>query len=122
MPRLLGVNIPNEKRILISLTYIYGIGLTTSKKVLDALAIDHSTRTHTLSNDALIKLTNEIKKYPHEGVLKTQVRMDIKAQVELQTYKGKRHFSKLPVRGQRTKTNARTRKGKSGPIAGKKKV
>ena len=120
MARISGIDLPRNKRGVIGLTYIYGIGLTTSKKILNTLKIDHSTRTHTLSNEDLIRLTAEIKKYPHEGELKTQISMDIKSQIELQTYRGRRHFSKLPVRGQRTSTNARTRKGKSVPIAGKK--
>ena len=121
MVRILGINIPNEKRVLISLTYIHGVGLTTSKKILNALKIDHSVRTHALSSEDLTNLTNEIKKYPHEGELKTSVRMDIKAQIELQTYRGRRHLAKLPLNS-RTKTNARTRRGKNLPITGKKKV
>ena len=120
MPRILGVNIPSEKRLLISLTYIYGIALSTSKKILDTLKIDQATRTNKVSNDDLIRLSNEIKKYPIEGDLKSKVAMDIKELKELKTYRGKRHALKLPVRGQRTSTNSRTRKGKRIAIAGKK--
>jgi small subunit ribosomal protein S13 len=118
--RIAGVNIPDRKRLLISLTYIYGIGLALSKEILNSLSISHATRTYDLSSNEIIRLTNILKNYTIEGNLKSEYSRNIKILKEMQSYKGVRHFKKLPLRGQRTKTNARTRKGKGVPIAGKK--
>ena len=122
MSRILGVNIPDKKRLLISLTYIYGIGLSTSKKILGVLGVNQATRTKDLSNDQLIKISNEIKKYAIEGDLRSKVAMDIKELKELKTYRGKRHQMQLSVRGQRTSSNCRTRKGKRLAITSKKRI
>jgi len=122
MSRILGVNIPDKKRLLISLTYIYGIGFSTSKKILESLGVNLMTRTKDLSNEVLIKVSGEIKKHLVEGELRSKVAMDIKELKELRTYRGKRHQMRLSVRGQRTSSNCRTRKGKRLAIAGKKKI
>ena len=122
MPRILGVNIPDKKRLLISLTYIYGIGLTTSKKILHALQLDTDTRTKNLSDESLIRVSNQVKNYLVEGDLRTKIAMDIKVLKELKTYRGRRHQLGLSVRGQRTSSNCRTRKGKRPAVAGRKKA
>jgi len=120
--RIAGVNIPTNKRVLISLTYITGIGRTTSHKILDTLGIDPTRRVAELSDDDLAAIREEIaKSHLVEGDLRRKVAMDIKALTDLGCYRGLRHRRGLPVRGQRTHTNARTRKGPAKPIAGKKK-
>ena len=121
MARIVGVDIPNEKRVVISLTYIYGIGPTTSKKVLAAAGIDENTRVKDLSEEQLSLIRAEITKFRIEGDLRRQVAMNIKRLSEIGAYRGIRHRRGLPVRGQRTRTNARTRKGPKKTIANKKK-
>lgn len=122
MARLVGVDLPRNKRMVIALTYIYGIGPTSSKKILAACNISEDLRTDDLSDDDIKKLRNEIAHYTIEGDLKRNESLNIKRLQEIGSYRGYRHKKKLPVRGQRTKTNARTRRGKkTGPIAGKKK-
>ncbi|HKM02930.1 MAG TPA: 30S ribosomal protein S13 [Bacilli bacterium] len=122
MARIVGVDIPNEKRVVISLTYIYGIGPTTSKKVLAAAGIDENTRVKDLSEEQLSLIRAEITKFRIEGDLRRQVAMNIKRLSEIGAYRGIRHRRGLPVRGQRTRTNARTRKGPKKTIANKKQA
>ena len=122
MARLVGVDLPRNKRMVIALTYIYGIGPTRSAKILAACNISQDLRTDDLTDDDIKKLRNEIAHYTIEGDLKREESLHIKRLSEINSYRGIRHRRKLPVRGQRTKTNARTRRGKkTGPIAGKKK-
>jgi small subunit ribosomal protein S13 len=113
MARIAGVDLPNKKRVEYGLTYIYGIGLHTSRLILDATGIDYNKRVHELSEDDVAKITNEIRaNHMVEGDLRKKVAMDIKALMELGSYRGLRHRRGLPCRGQKTKTNARTRKGR----------
>ncbi len=122
MARLSGVDLPREKRIEIGLTYIFGIGLTTSKKILAATGINPDTRVKDLTEEDVSKLRDYIdKNLTVEGDLRREVGLNIKRLVEIQCYRGVRHRKGLPVRGQRTKTNARTRKGPAKTIANKKK-
>lgn len=121
MARIAGVDIPRNKRVVISLTYIYGIGLTTSKKILEACGIDESVRVKDLTEEETTKIRREVENYKTEGDLRRENQLNIKRLMEIGSYRGMRHRRGLPVRGQRTKTNARTRKGKARPIAGKKK-
>ena len=122
MARLVGVDLPRNKRMVIALTYIYGIGPTSSKNILAACNISEDLRTDDLTDDDIKKLRNEIAHYTIEGDLKRNESLSIKRLQEIGSYRGFRHKKKLPCRGQRTKTNARTRRGKkTGPIAGKKK-
>ena len=122
MARLVGVDLPRNKRMVIALTYIYGIGPTRSAKILAACDISQDLRTDDLTEDDIKKLRTEIANYTVEGDLKREESLHIKRLSEIGSYRGIRHRRKLPVRGQRTKTNARTRRGKkTGPIAGKKK-
>ena len=122
MARIAGVNLPSQKRIDVALTYIFGIGFTTSRKILDALKIEHATRVHQLTDAEAIKIREYIdENYDVEGELRSKVAFNIKQLMDLGSYKGLRHRRRLPVRGQRTHTNARTRKGKAVAIAGKKK-
>lgn len=122
MARLVGVDLPRNKRMVIALTYIYGIGPTRSAKILAACNISQDLRTDDLTEDDIKKLRSEIAHYTIEGDLKREESLHIKRLSEINSYRGIRHRRKLPVRGQRTKTNARTRRGKkTGPIAGKKK-
>ena len=122
MARLVGVDLPRNKRMVIALTYIYGIGPTASKNILAACSISEDLRTDDLTDEDIKKLRNEISHYTIEGDLKRNESLNIKRLQEIGSYRGYRHKKKLPVRGQRTKTNARTRRGKkTGPIAGKKK-
>mgnify|MGYP000147958869 FL=1 len=122
MARIKGVEIPNEKKIKISLTYIYGIGRTTAMKILDAVKVDPEKRTKDLSNEELGKIRDELGNYVTEGDLRREVSMNIKTKMEINSYEGTRHKKGLPVRGQRTSRNARTRKGKGKTVANKKKV
>lgn len=124
MARIAGVNIPKEKRFVISLTYVYGIGTTTANKICKKLKIDLAARTHTVSEEKLAQVRSLIEKeYPVlEGDLRRKVSSSIKRLVDLGCYRGIRHVKKLPVRGQRTHTNAKTRKGRGVAVAGKKKV
>lgn len=122
MARIAGVNLPSQKRIDIALTYIYGIGTTTSRKILRDLNIDPATRVHQLQDADSIKIRECIdENYDVEGELRNKVAVNIKQLMDLGSYVGIRHRKRLPVRGQRTHTNARTRKGKAVAIAGKKK-
>ena len=122
MARLVGVDLPRNKRMVIALTYIYGIGPTRSAKILAACGISQDLRTDDLTEEDIKKLRNEIAQYTIEGDLKREESLHIKRLSEIGSYRGIRHRRKLPCRGQRTKTNARTRRGKkTGPIAGKKK-
>ena len=122
MARLVGVDLPRNKRMVIALTYIYGIGPTRSAKILAACNISQDLRTDDLTEDDIKKLRTEIANYTVEGDLKREESLHIKRLSEIGSYRGIRHRRKLPCRGQRTKTNARTRRGKkTGPIANKKK-
>ena len=122
MARIAGVDIPNEKRIEIGLTYIFGIGRTSATKILAATGVDPNTRSKNLSEDDVAKLREVIENdYTVEGDLRRNVAMDIKRLTEINCYRGTRHRKGLPVRGQRTRTNARTRKGPVKTIANKKK-
>ena len=123
MARLAGVDIPRDKRVVIALTYIYGIGRTRSAEILKATEIDESIRVKDLTDDQLVALRDHIEgQYEIEGDLRRTVAADIRRKVEIGNYQGRRHRSGLPVRGQRTRTNARTRKGKKKAVAGKKKA
>lgn len=123
MARIAGVNIPSAKRVEIALTYIHGIGRAKSKEILSKTGIDATRRVSTLTEQEVIKLRETIDAdYTVEGDLRREVSMNIKRLMDLGCYRGLRHRKKLPVRGQRTHTNARTRKGKAIPIAGKKMV
>jgi len=113
MARIAGVDLPKSKRMEYALTYIYGIGLTTSRKILDATGIDYNKRVHELTDTEAATIRNEIQEnYMVEGDLRKKVMLDIKTLMDLGSYRGLRHRRGLPVRGQKTKTNARTRKGK----------
>lgn len=121
MARIKGVEIPNNKKIVISLTYVYGVGRTTAKKILEAVNIDPNKKTKDLTNDELGLIREELNKYTTEGDLRREVSMNIKNLKEMGCYRGIRHRRGLPVRGQRTNRNARTRKGKGKVVANKKK-
>ncbi len=121
MARIKGVDIPNDKQVGVSLTYIYGIGNATAKKVLEAVKVDATKRVKDLSNEDLDKIRDEISKYVVEGDLRRDVNMNIKTKMEINCYQGVRHKRGLPVRGQSTRSNARTRKGKGKTVANKKK-
>lgn len=122
MARISGVDIPNEKRVEIGLCYIYGIGRSRSKEILKTTSINPDTRVKDLTEDDIAKLRETIENgYVVEGDLRRTVALSIKRLVEIDCYRGKRHRKGLPVRGQRTKTNARTRKGPAKTIANKKK-
>ena len=122
MARIVGVDIPNEKRIVVSLTYIYGIGDTTAKKILEAVKVSEDIRTKDLTDEQLTAIRAEVAKYHTEGDLRREVALNIKRLTEIGCYRGIRHKKGLPVRGQRTRTNARTRKGKRKTIANKKQA
>ena len=122
MARIAGVDLPRDKRIEIALTYIYGIGLTTSQRILKETGVNPDTRTRDLSEDEVIKLRDIIdKQVVVEGDLRREQSLNIKRLVEIGCYRGRRHRMGLPVRGQDTKNNARTRKGPKKAVAGKKK-
>jgi small subunit ribosomal protein S13 len=122
MARIAGVDLPRDKRINIALRYIYGIGPTTSDKILADLNIDPATRTNVLSEDEVARIRDYIEHNCNvEGDLRREVQMNIKRLIEIGSYRGMRHRRGLPVRGQRTKTNARTRRGAKKTVAGKKK-
>ena len=122
MARIAGVDIPNEKRIVISLTYIYGIGDTTAEKICKDAGVSVDIRTKNLTDEQLTALRSEVAKYRTEGDLRREVALNIKRLMEIGFYRGIRHKRGLPVRGQRTRTNARTRKGKRKTIANKKEA
>ena len=122
MARIAGVDLPREKRVEIGLTYVYGIGRTSSNKILEKTGINPDTRVKDLTEDDVAKLREVIEhEYTVEGDLRREVALNIKSLVEINCYRGIRHRKGLPVRGQRTKTNARTRKGPAKTIANKKK-
>ncbi|MGM7671295.1 30S ribosomal protein S13 [Microbacterium sp. A93] len=122
MARLAGVDIPREKRVVIALTYIFGVGQTRSEQALAATGIDPGTRVKDLSDDQLVALRDYIEtNFKVEGDLRREVAADIRRKLEIGSYEGVRHRRGLPVRGQRTKTNARTRKGPKKTVAGRKK-
>lgn len=122
MARISGIDLPKSKRIVIALTYVYGIGRTTSQKILTDAGIDFNTRTDKLTEAEVAKIREFIdKNLKVEGDLRRDISMDIKRLMDLGCYRGLRHRKGLPVRGQRTKTNARTRKGPARTVAGKKK-
>ena len=123
MARVAGVDIPNNKRSEIALTYIYGIGRTSACKILNKAGIDLNAKVKELSEDQLDAIRKVIdQEYPTEGALRTEVRMNIKRLMDIGCFRGLRHRKSLPVRGQRTRTNARTRKGPRKTIANKKKA
>ncbi|HEY8318694.1 MAG TPA: 30S ribosomal protein S13 [Amnibacterium sp.] len=123
MARLAGVDIPREKRVEIALTYIYGVGRTRAHETLAATGINPDTRVRDLTDDQLVLLRDHIEgTYKVEGDLRREVAADIRRKVEIGSYQGLRHRRGLPVHGQRTKTNARTRKGPKRTVAGKKKA
>ena len=121
MARIAGVDIPNNKRVVVALTYIYGVGPTTSKKVLAENNISEDIRVKDLTDDQVNAIRKTLDAYKLEGDLKRDVQLNIKRLMEIGCYRGMRHRKGLPVRGQRTKTNARTRKGPRRTVANKKK-
>ena len=122
MARIKGVDIPNDKHIVISLTYIYGIGRNLAKTICENAKVEPTKKAGDLTQDELIALRDEINKHLTEGDLRREVNMNIKTKMEINSYEGTRHKKGLPVRGQRTSRNARTRKGKGKTVANKKKV
>ena len=122
MARIAGVDIPNDKRVVISLTYVYGIGKPLAQEILKSINISEDRRVKDLTEEELTKIRNEVSKYKVEGDLRRDVALNIKRLSEIGSYRGLRHRKGLPVRGQSTKTNARTRKGPRKTIANKKKA
>ncbi len=123
MARILGVDIPNAKRLVIALRYIYGIGRTTAEQIVKTLKLNPDTRAKDLSDEDLARIASEIQKnYVVEGPLQRQVRQNIQRLKDIHCYRGIRHRRGLPVRGQRTRSNSRTRKGPRKTVAGKKKA
>ncbi|MGB9824400.1 MAG: 30S ribosomal protein S13 [Candidatus Hydrothermia bacterium] len=122
MARIAGVDLPRDKKILIALTYIYGIGLSTAKKILEATQISPDKRTKDLTPEEVAKLRDEVAKYKVEGALRAEIQRNIKRLIDIGCYRGLRHQAGLPVRGQRTRCNARTRKGPRGNMFKKKKT
>jgi small subunit ribosomal protein S13 len=119
MARIEGVDLPREKRVEIGLTYLYGIGRTRSRQALTATGVSPETRVRDLTEDEITRLRDHIQKYTVEGELRREVQLSIKRLVDIGSYRGLRHRRNLPVRGQRTKTNARTRKGPKKTVAGR---
>jgi small subunit ribosomal protein S13 len=123
MVRIAGVDLPSNKRVEVALTYIYGIGLTSAREILAETGVHPDTRVHALSDEDLSRVRRVIEsRYKVEGALRTEVAMNIKRLMDIGSYRGVRHRRGLPVRGQRTRTNARTRKGKRKTVAGKRKA
>ena len=124
MARIAGVNVPDNKRALIALTYVHGIGRYSSEQILKKVGVDLTRRMNSLTEDELNAIRSEIDtdQYKIEGDLRREISINIKRLVDMACYRGIRHRKHLPVRGQRTKTNARTRKGPAKPVAGKKQV
>lgn len=123
MARIAGIDLPKNKRIVIGLTSIYGIGKSSSESILDKAGVNHDKKVSALTDDEVNKIRNIItSEFRVEGALKVEVQANIKRLMDIGSYRGKRHRRGLPVRGQRTKTNARTRKGKRKTVAGKKKA
>ncbi|NGX37648.1 MAG: 30S ribosomal protein S13 [Chlamydiae bacterium] len=122
MPRVIGIDIPGNKRLIISLTYIYGVGPKVAAELVEKLRLDASMRAHQLTEDDIGRINSLLQtEYTVEGDLRRQVQNNIKRLISIHSYRGLRHRSGLPVRGQRTSSNARTRKGKKKTMAGKKK-
>ncbi|MEG0025687.1 MAG: 30S ribosomal protein S13 [Bacilli bacterium] len=121
MARIKGVDIPNNKRIEIALTYIYGIGKKLSKQILKNAEVDFNKKSSELSDDELSRIREQVNNNVTEGDLRREVNMNIKTKMEINSYEGSRHKKGLPVRGQKTRSNARTRKGKPKTVANKKK-
>jgi small subunit ribosomal protein S13 len=122
MARIAGVDLPRDKRVVVGLTYIYGIGRSTSEKILEETGVNPDSRVNSLSDEDVNKLRRAIEGYKVEGQLRTETSMNIKRLMDIGCYRGLRHRRGLPVRGQRTHTNARTRKGPRRAVAGKKKA
>lgn len=122
MARISGVDLPQNKRVLIALTYIYGIGPKISEKILSNARLDFSLRVKDLSEDEIVRLRSLVSSYEIEGDLRRKLNQNIKRLIDMGSYRGSRHRKKLPCRGQRTHTNARTKRGKKIAIANKKKV
>ncbi|MCX7002283.1 MAG: 30S ribosomal protein S13 [bacterium] len=122
MPRIVGVDIPPQKRVDASLQYIYGVGLTTAMKVLAATAIEPNRRAHSLTDDEIKRIAQALQQFLIEGDLRRDVQQNVKRLIAINCYRGSRHRKGLPVRGQRTRTNARTRKGPKRLPAVKKKI
>ena len=123
MPRVIGIDIPGNKRLVISLTYLYGVGPAKAKEVIQKLGLDPDMRAHNLSDEEVSKLNAILtSEYVVEGDLRRQVQNNIKRLISINSYRGMRHRLGLPTRGQRTRCNARTRKGKKKTVAGKKKA
>ena len=122
MARIKGIDIPNDKRVEISLTYIYGIGRNLSKTILTAANVDLNKKAKDLTEDELTRIRKEVDNHTVEGDLRREINMNIKTKMEINSYQGTRHKKNLPVRGQRTNRNARTRKGKGKVVANKKKA
>lgn len=122
MARIAGIDLPKNKRGVIALTYIYGIGNAVSAEVLDKAGIDHSKRVATWTDDEIARIRQVLAEYKTEGQLRSEVQLNIKRLMDIGCFRGLRHRRGLPVRGQRTRTNARTRKGKRKTVAGKKKA
>jgi small subunit ribosomal protein S13 len=122
MARIVGVDIPNEKRVVISLMYVFGIGKPLSQKILKDAKVDESVRVKDLTEDQLVAIRTQVSKYRVEGDLRREISLNIKRLQEIGTYRGSRHRKGMPVRGQRTRTNARTRKGPRKTIANKKEA
>jgi small subunit ribosomal protein S13 len=123
MARIAGVDLPREKRVETALTYIYGVGDSTSRKILDLTAVDADVRVRDLSDAEVARLRQAIERNVKvEGALRTEIAMNVKRLMDIGSYRGTRHRRGLPVRGQRTHTNARTKKGPRRPIAGRKKA
>ncbi|MEY8001674.1 30S ribosomal protein S13 [Clostridium sp. JNZ X4-2] len=122
MARIAGIDLPKEKRVEIGLTYIYGIGLPTSQKILKEVSVNPDTRVKDLTEEEVNSLRNYIKNLRIEGDLRREVALNIKRLIEIGSYRGIRHRKGLPVRGQKTKTNARTRKGPKKMVGAKRKI
>ena len=122
MARIKGVDIPDNKHIVISLTYIYGIGRNLAKEICENAKVEPTKKTSEVTQEEIVKLRDEIDKHLTEGDLRREVKMNIKTKMEINSYQGTRHKKGLPVRGQSTRHNARTRKGRGKTVANKKKV
>ena len=122
MARIVGVDLPKDKRLIIALTYIFGIGPFLAKKILNELGLDHSKRVKELTESEVVAIRDKVREQKVEGDLRIEHIQDIRRLEEIGSYRGRRHKLKLPVRGQRTHTNARTKRGKKIAVAGKKKV
>jgi small subunit ribosomal protein S13 len=122
MARIAGVDLPSNKRVEVALTYIYGIGRSRAQKIVQESGVDPDTRVHKLTDEEIARLRGTIERdYKIEGELRTAISMNIKRLIDIGSYRGLRHRKGMPVRGQRTRTNARTRKGKRKTVAGRKK-